>query len=163
MNPMLLQRWPILALLVSAALVGGAHAFETFGHLPPCAMCLAQREWHWGIMTIAAVALIARGEARWSAFVIGLAYLGSFAMAGWHVGVEQHWIEAQCEVTSGTLDNLSFDLNAKLELPQCDNPLWSMFGITMAGYNALISAAMALIGLTLAFAGEPVDEDLADG
>lgn len=94
-------RWPIVALLVSASLVAGAHAFETFGRMQPCAMCLAQREWHWGIVGLAIVALVfarSAAAARWTAFALGLAFLGSFAMAAWHVAVEHHWIAAQCEV-----------------------------------------------------------------
>jgi disulfide bond formation protein DsbB len=147
------SRWPLVALIVSAALLAGAHAFETFGHLAPCAMCLAQREWHWGIVAIALLALVTRKDARAGAFILALAYLGSVAMAAWHVAVEQHWLPAQCE--SGPAGSLVFDIHAKLELPRCDDPLWIMFGISMAGYNALISAGMALLSAIVALAPEP--------
>ena len=148
-------RWPIVALLVSGALLAGAHAFETFGHLQPCAMCLAQREWHWGVLGVAALAIIlVRGPvaARWVACALGLAFLGSFAMAAWHVAVEHHWIAAQCEV--GGLGDLTFNVNAELHAPSCDQIAWSMFGITMAGYNAIISLALALASFFVAFAPE---------
>jgi disulfide bond formation protein DsbB len=149
------SRWPLVALIVSAALLAGAHAFETFGHLAPCPMCLAQREWHWGIVAIALLALITRRDARVAAFVLALAYLGSFAMAGWHVAVEHHWVTATCEAGSGGA-SLVFDLNAKLEVPHCDTPAWILFGISMAGYNALISLAMAIASAVIAVA--PVRE-----
>ncbi|MBS0384172.1 MAG: disulfide bond formation protein B [Proteobacteria bacterium] len=144
------SRWPLAALVVSAALLAGAHAFETFGHLAPCPMCLAQREWHWGIVAIALLALIARRQARTVAFILALAYLGSFAMAAWHVAVEQHWVAAQCETGPG--GSLVFDLNAKLDIPHCDTPAWTMFGVSMAGYNALISLGMAVLSAVFAFA-----------
>ncbi len=146
-------RWPVVALLVSGALLAGAHAFETFGHLRPCAMCLAQREWHWGILAVAALALLfARGPvaARWAACALGLAFLGSFAMAAWHVAVEQHWVMAQCEV--GNLGDLTFDPNAEVHAPNCDVIAWQMFGISMAGFNALISVALALASFFVALA-----------
>jgi disulfide bond formation protein DsbB len=146
-------RWPLVALIVSAALLAGAHAFETFGHLAPCPMCLAQREWHWGIVAIALLALITRRDARVAAFVLALAYLGSFAMAGWHVAVEQHWVAATCE-TGPVGGSLVFDLNAKVEIPHCDTPAWIMLGISMAGYNALISLAMAIASALIAVAPE---------
>jgi disulfide bond formation protein DsbB len=152
MPDILRLRWPLVALIVSGALLAGAHAFETFGHLAPCPMCLAQREWHWGIVAIALLALITRRDARVAAFVLALGYLGSFAMAGWHVAVEQHWVAAQCEAGSG--GNLVFDLNAKVEIPHCDTPAWIMLGISMAGYNALISLAMAIASAAIAFAPE---------
>jgi disulfide bond formation protein DsbB len=119
-------------------------------------MCLAQREWHWGILGVAFVSfLVLRrrpGDARWIALVLALAFLGSFAMAADHVAVEHHWITAQCE--TGPVGNLHFDLNAPLDVPHCDTPAWMMFGISMAGYNALISLAAALIGFALALAPE---------
>ena len=104
------SRWPLVALFVSGALLAGAHAFETFGHMAPCPMCLSQREWHWGIVAIALAAMLARKDVREAAFILGLVYLGSFVMAAWHVGVEQHWIAASCEATPG--GSLVFDLNA---------------------------------------------------
>lgn len=146
------SRLSLLALLVSGALLAGAHAFETFGHMAPCPMCLAQREWHWGIVAIALAALIARKESRAVALILALAYLGSFAMAAWHVAVEQHWVTAQCETGPG--GSLVFDLNAKLDIPHCDTPAWTMFGISMAGYNALISAGMAVLSALAALAAE---------
>lgn len=146
-------RWPIVALMVSGALLAGAHAFETFGRLQPCAMCLAQREWHWGILGVAILALLfMRGPvaARWVAFALGLAFLGSFAMAAWHVAVEHHWIAAQCEV--GNLGDLAFNVNEELHAPSCDQIAWSMFGISMAGYNAIISIALSLASFVVALA-----------
>ena len=149
------SRWPLVSLSVSAALLAGAHAFESFGHMQPCAMCLAQREWHWGIVLIALVALVfarAAGASRWVAFVLGLAFLGSFVMAAWHVAVEHHWIAAQCEV--GALGDLTFDVNAELHMPNCDQIAWQMFGISMAGYNAIISFVVALASFFVAVAPE---------
>jgi len=145
-------RWPIAAFLVSGALLLGAHAFETFGHLQPCAMCLAQREWHWGILALALLAMAFARSTRWAAFALGLAFLGSTAMAAWHVAVEHHWIAAQCEVAP--LGNLTFNVNEELHAPSCDQIAWSMFGVTMAGYNALISLALALASFVVALAPE---------
>ena len=148
----LASRWPVVAVIVSAALLVGAHAFETFGHLAPCPMCLSQREWHWGIVAIALATLLTRKEARGAAFILALAYLGSFAMAAWHVAVEQHWVVAQCEASSG--GSLAFDVNARLDVPHCDAAAWTMLGISMAGYNALISLGMAVASAFVCFGSE---------
>lgn len=148
--------WPLVALLVSAALLAGAHAFETFGHMAPCVMCLQQREVHWWILGLAAAAFIAvRLRPNWArpaAFVLGLAFLVSVFFAGRHVAVEQHWIPAQCEAGKIDPNALRFDVHATITMPRCDVPAWSMFAITMAGYNALISLAMVTLSFVLAFA-----------
>lgn len=154
MLDLLRSRWPLAALIVSGALLAGAHAFETFGHLAPCPMCLAQREWHWGIVAIALIALLTRNEGRLVAFVLALAYLGSFAMAAWHVAVEQHWVTATCETMPGGGGSLVFDLNAQLNVPHCDTPAWTMLGISMAGYNALISLGMTVLSAFFALTAE---------
>ena len=39
-------------MLASAAMLATAHAFQTFGHLAPCTLCLKQREVYWVVLTI---------------------------------------------------------------------------------------------------------------
>lgn len=152
--------WPFLTLFVSGALLAGAHAFETFGDLAPCALCLKQREWHWGVVGVSVVALIVTrfrpAWTRWAIVVIGLVLLGASATALYHVGVEQGLWIAQCDVGGAidpgslSLDNLGDDLHP----PRCDEIAWQMFGISMAGYNAIISMLMALSSFYVAIAGK---------
>lgn len=147
--------WPAIALMVSAALLAGAHAFETFGHMAPCQMCLAQREWHWGIVALAIAAFLhirrRPEQARWAAFLIALAFIGSFAMAAKHTAVELHWIPETCEFEN--TGPISFRAPVG-PVVRCDTPQWNLFGLTMANYNALISLAMALLSGLIAFAPE---------
>lgn len=149
------SHWPLVALTVSGALLAGAHAFETFGHLAPCAMCLAQREWHWGIVVLAVIALVVLRrrpeEARWAAFLLALAFLGSFAMAAKHTAVEWHWLPETCEYQN--TGPISFRAPVG-PIIRCDTPQWNLFGLTMANYNALISLAMALLSAAIAFGPE---------
>lgn len=152
------SNWPIVALLGSGALLAGAHAFQTFGHLAPCVLCLKQREWHWAVIGVAAAALALRftpfARPRFAAFAIGLVLLGAGGMAAYHVAVEQHWIVARCEADLNLGAIQSFDPNATLVAPTCDTPAWVMFGISMAGYNALISLALALASFAVALMPE---------
>jgi len=150
--------WPLLAALASGAMLAAAHAFQRFGGLAPCPLCLDQRNWHWGVVATALVALLAvrlrPGLARWAAALIGVVLLGSFAQAAYHVAVEQHWVVAQCDVRAAAGQSLTFDVNAPLEIPRCDEIAWSMFGISMAGYNALISLLLAFASFAIAIAPE---------
>lgn len=149
--------WPLIAGAVSTALLAGAHAFERFGGLAPCPLCLDQREWHWGVLAAAVLGgVLLRFKPRWAgwvALVLGLIFLGSFAQAAFHVAVEQAWIIHQC-AADPNLDNLRFDINAVLVTPQCDQIAWSLFGVSMAGYNALFSLIMALASFAVASAPE---------
>jgi disulfide bond formation protein DsbB len=118
-------------------------------------MCLAQREWHWGVVALSIAALIMlRGEpglARGAALLIGIAFLGSFAMAAKHTAVELHWIPETCE--NQNFGPISFNAPTG-PIIRCDTPQWSLFGLTMANYNALISLGMALLSGLIAFAPE---------
>lgn len=144
-----------MALIASAAMLAAAHLyFQRFLGLQPCPLCLDQRNWHWGVVALSAVSAVAvrfkPGLARGTAVLIGLVLLGSFAQAAYHVAVEQHWVTAQCDARGAAEQDLSFDLGAPLQAPQCDRIAWSMFGVSMAGYNAIISLGLALISFAVA-------------
>jgi disulfide bond formation protein DsbB len=150
--------WPFVTFLASGALLAGAHAFERFGGFAPCALCLDQREWHWGVLAASALGVvIVRFFAKYAwaaALLIALVYVGATGMAAYHVAVEQHLVTAQCDaaITGG----LSFDVDTPLVVPRCDTPAWTMFGISMAGYNALISFFLMLASFVVAFSrGKP--------
>ncbi len=146
--------WPLLTLLGSGALLAGAHAFESFGGLKPCPLCMDQRHWHWGVVAVSLLGLLAvrtRPEwARLSAALVGLVLLGAAGMAAYHVAVEQHWVIAQCDARIDPNDIRPLDFGGTFEIPKCDQIAWSFLGISMAGYNAIISALMALASFAIA-------------
>jgi disulfide bond formation protein DsbB len=138
---------PILLFFMSAGTLGGAHAFEYWGGLQPCTLCLHQR-WPWWIAgALAIVAIIVIGNRRLHAAALSLAILTVWAGAGiaiYHVGVEQRWWEGPtaCSgaATPATLEELRAMVLAAPVI-RCDDIAWSLFGISMAGYNALLSLA----------------------
>lgn len=148
--------WPLLTALASGAMLAAAHAFERFGGLAPCPLCLDQRNWHWAVVGVSLAALIGLrwrpGLARWAAALIGLVLLGSAAQAAYHVAAEQHWIIAQCDARID-LDNITtLDGEGTFDVPRCDEIAWSLLGVSMAGYNALISLLLALASFAVALA-----------
>ena len=153
--------WPILTLLASSAMLATAILyFQGMQGLQPCALCLKQRDWHWGVVGVSVLALLVMrlrpAWTNWALVIIGLVLLGSAAMAGYHVAVEHKWVAAQCDV-GATIDasDLSLDnLGENLHPPRCDEIAWSLFGISMAGYNAIVSLLLALASFYVALAGK---------
>lgn len=147
-----------LLLLASAALLGGAFAFQYIGGLAPCILCWWQRYAHMATIVLAAVAVVASasGSSRAGWLLVGaagLALLAGAGIAAFHVGVEQHWWAgtAECGSTlgrAGGIDELRQRLLAQ-PIVRCDDVAWSLFGISMAGYNFLLSLALAAFGLTM--------------
>ena len=136
----------LLAAAGSAGLLLGALAFQYIGGLAPCVLCIWQRWPHLAALILAAVFLW-RGGSVW-AVLAGLAALSSAGIGVFHVGVEQGWWQglAQCRVNTlanvSTADLLNTDITVGAPAA-CDKVAWSMFGISMAGYNVISSTLIA--------------------
>ena len=155
----LLRHWPIFALVISAAMLATAHAFETFGGLAPCTLCLQQRDVYWTAMAIAAVTILATWTpARaWLSPLVAILLIGVFAagaaIAARHAGAEWKWWPgpATCSgggahgVSAAALANLMH--GAKVAPPRCDEASWRMLGLSMAGWNFLVSLGLAALSL----------------
>ena len=87
----------------------------------------------------------------------GLAFLVGAGIAGYQVGVELSWFESSCAtpITGTTVEKLRASLLAA-PVVRCDEVAWSLWGISMAGWNALLSLALGLAALYAAFMTERV-------
>lgn len=140
---------------IALALIVGALAFEYLDRLPPCEMCMWQRYPH------AAAACVGLGGAflvrtnrvprSWgSGFAIMAALLIALsgAIGVYHAGVEWHWWKGPQACTGQAFRSAgTLDLNAPIVF--CDHASWRLFGLSLAGYNALISLGVAAAGLVL--------------
>lgn len=147
--------WPFLTLAASAAMLAAAHLyFQRYLGLTPCPLCLDQRNWHWAVVAVSVVAAIAvrlnPKFVRWTILFIGLVLLGSAAQGAYHVAVEQHWVIAQCDARMAVGDIRPLDFDGSFVVPKCDEIAWSMWGISMAGWNALICLLLALASFVVA-------------
>ena len=159
----LTRYWPWLALLACAAMLGAAHAFETFGRLAPCELCLKERQVYWVTGGVAAVgSLLTLTPPRIRRVVCGVlavAFLFGAGLAGYHAGVELHFWPGPAACTGGNVQVSAADMarllnGGPIAVPACDKPAWVFLGLSMAGWNALIS-----LGLALASAGAATAPD----
>jgi disulfide bond formation protein DsbB len=135
----------LLLLVGPAALLGGAFAFQHLGGLYPCELCIWQRWPHAAALILAsAVLLLPRTARRGALALAALAVLVSAGIAVFHVGVEQGWWEGLSTCSAPAAVNGNF-LETVLAAPvvQCDKVAWSLAGLSMAGYNALLSLLIA--------------------
>lgn len=138
-------------LAASIAVLGGAFAFQYIGGLQPCVLCIYQR-YPYGVtilLSLGAVLIARRNpfHAQWHLYICALAFVIGAGIAVFHVGVEQHWWRGTDEcgaLSTGakTVEELEAMLK-KTPVVRCDQPQWSLFGVSMAGYNVLISLALA--------------------
>ena len=151
--PITRQTGLLIAGLISTALLGGALLFQYLGGLAPCSLCIWQRWPHLAVMILALAGL--RGiQPRLMLMLICLAGIISAGLGAYHAGVEWRlWSGPTGCTASLALDgNIAVITDQLLATPlvRCDEVAWSLFGLSMAGWNALISldiVAIALISL----------------
>jgi disulfide bond formation protein DsbB len=148
-----LDRWRLVALFASAAMLAIAHAFQTFGHMAPCELCLKQRTVYWvagGVALAATVLVRVPGGVRWrqlTCWLLAAIFLVGAGIAAYHAGVEwKFWPGPQSCTGGGTVDlkQLQDLLSGKLgRVVRCDEPAWVFLGLSMAGWNAIASLILA--------------------
>ncbi|MEO5866849.1 MAG: disulfide bond formation protein B [Sphingomonas sp.] len=146
----------LLALIVPVALLGGALAFQYIGGLYPCEMCWWQRYPHIAAIPLALLAFVVPGYHTRRVFVAlaALAVAVSGGIGVYHAGVEYHWWQGVTECTStisghgGSVDDMLARI-MKAPVVRCDEPQWTLFHISLAGFNALFSLGGAATVLAL--------------
>ena len=145
-----------LIAMVSAATLAGAWFFQLVDGLSPCPLCLDQRIPYYAAVPLAiVVALLAdkKSIARAGFFALALVLAIGCGLAIYHAGIEwkfwpgpQDCSGAVVQLNSGSL----LDQMNQTRVIRCDEAAWRLFGVSLAGYNALIAAALSLFALRMA-------------
>lgn len=142
----------LVAVAVPAALLAGAYGFQYIGGLFPCEMCWWQRYAHFAALAFGLIALLAP-RSRTPLVLAGAMLAVSALIGAYHAGVEYRWWDGFTACTSAVRFDGGDPLEAIMRSPtvRCDEVQWSLFGISMAGYNFLVSgvAAAAVLAMTL--------------
>jgi disulfide bond formation protein DsbB len=147
--------------LVALATIVGAWGFQIIGGYIPCELCYQERVPYYLGIPLALVALgstLYGGPAwltRGALLLTGLLFAWGTYLAGYHTGVEWHlWPgPTDCSGDTGTLATTGDLLNqiSNIRVARCDVVEWTMFGLSFAGWNTVISAGLTLAGLFGAF------------
>ena len=140
-------------LAASAAVLGTALISQYWGGLSPCELCLLQR-WPWAVaITVSLVALLVGGRPGlpWVALCLAAVFAVSVVFAFYHVGVEQKWFAGPTACTASTTGAMTLEQMKQqilgTEPVMCDRVQWSLFGLSLAGFNLLASLVMTAICL----------------
>jgi len=149
-----------LLLVGTAATVGGALLFQHVGGYIPCALCLEQRTPYYIAIPVALVALVSSligvRTAAVRVLLVALAVLMGWAavLGVFHAGVEWGWWAGPADCAAGAAVDLTGDLLSTLDSirpPSCTEAALRILGLSLAGWNAIIATALALIALRGAF------------
>jgi disulfide bond formation protein DsbB len=142
--------------VIALATLLGAWYFQFVLGYPPCPLCLQQRIPYYIVIPLALiVAIAARAGAPRRIVTAGLAVILVAVLCGaalgvYHAGVEWHFWPgpADCSGPVGDLSSggsLFEQLQNPIHIVRCDQAAWRLLGISLAGYNVLISLAMAAV------------------
>ena len=142
----------LLAALGSGALLGGAYYFQYVVGLPPCEMCYWQR-WPHMVAIVAGLAAFASFASPRLALVLLLTAIAALivtsALGVFHAGVEYRFWPGPQACSGNIPRGLSAEELKKAlfgaKMVRCDETAWSMWGISMAGWNAILSGGLAFV------------------
>jgi disulfide bond formation protein DsbB len=143
------------ALMIAAAslaILAAVWIFQALGY-QPCELCLTQRYAFYAAAPLAALTAFAasrsaHGLARAGFALLAAAFVASAALAAYHAGVEYHWWAGPTACTGGLTGSLDVnDLVKSLDsvkVVRCDEVQLRIAGLSLAGWNVLASAALAV-------------------
>jgi disulfide bond formation protein DsbB len=141
----------LIALLLPLALLGGALGSQYLGGLYPCEMCYWQRWPHGAAILLAALAFTAPAQSQRSRTLTLLAALAiaiSGAIGVYHAGVEAKIFEGFTTCTAIAHGNTTAELLKAIThapLIRCDQVQFRFLGISLAGWNAILSLSGAAL------------------
>jgi disulfide bond formation protein DsbB len=164
----LARKEPVAAAAVVVAAVGiaailGAYFFQFVIGLKPCPLCLEQRIAYYVSIPLAAMILLGLsvGSSRKVLILalgaIAVAMLYNAGLGVYHAGVEWHWWPGPQDC-SGVAPNFSgggslIEQMNKTRVVRCDEAAWRFLGLSLAGYNVLISLVLAAVAAWGVLAG----------
>ncbi|MEW6451833.1 disulfide bond formation protein B [Leptospira sp. severe_002] len=148
--------------VVGIAALCGAWFFQYVIGLPPCPLCLEQRVAYYVSIPLAAMILLGVSVGAkhkvlvLALFAIGAAMLWNAGLGVYHSGVEWHFWQGPQDC-SGTGSSLTaggslLDQMQTTRVVRCDEAAWRFLGLSLAGYNVLISLALAVVAISAAVA-----------
>ncbi|BBF94916.1 disulfide bond formation protein B [Blastochloris tepida] len=153
-SPPLAGAWAVLA--VGGGAIAFAWALELIAGLVPCSLCLTQRIPYYVALPLAAAVVaggwlrLPSGLLRAGAALVALAMLAATGIAAYHAGVEWGWWPGPADCSGGAIKPLGSvaDLMTQMQttkVVRCDEPALVVLGLSLAGWNALLSLALAAV------------------
>lgn len=141
---------------IAALTIAGAWFFQLVLGIVPCPLCLEQRYAYYVIVPLAILIAVAasRGASRHSLvagfLLLAVAALANAVLGTYHAGVEWGFWQGPTDCTGPMLKldaGSLLDSIKNVEVVRCDEVQWRFLGLSLAGYNVLISLAMAALAI----------------
>jgi disulfide bond formation protein DsbB len=141
----------VLIAAASIAILAAVWILQGMGYAP-CELCLTQRYAFYAAIPLALLTAFlagrsAHGPARAGFALLVLVFVASAALAAYHAGVEYHWWQGPTACTGGLGSLDVSDLVKSLDsvkVVRCDEVQLRIAGLSLAGWNVVASAVLAV-------------------
>ncbi len=152
------SRVALLILAAACAVLGGAFYFQYGVGILPCKLCLQERYAYYAAVPLGLLAIFLPGRfARLLLAILALAFLGNALLGAYHAGVEWHFWAGPDDCSGGTaIPTNAGSLLSQLETAKvisCSEAGWRFAGISLAGWNTMISLILASMAASVAVKG----------
>lgn len=137
--------------LICIGVLIAAYYMEHFMGVVPCQMCLYERNIFMGVAAFSFLSffLIPARFHSTALVILGFVFMGGALFAGYHVAIQQKWVELPAFCASNdfsALDSVDSLREQLLNTPlvRCDQVTWTLFGLSLAAYNAILSFVLAI-------------------
>jgi disulfide bond formation protein DsbB len=138
------QKSIFLILAVSAATIAGAFAFQFAGY-DPCHLCLMERWAYYAAIALSLILLFTKSGMKQGLYLLAMIMLASTIFGIYHAGVEWKWWAGPGSCTGGSALGGLPDLTKPVVM--CDEAAFRILGLSLAGWNAVISFMLAALAL----------------
>lgn len=144
-----------MIVILSAFVLLGAFFFQFVIGVPPCSLCYQQRYPYYAAILVALLACLMPDRIRRYAFwFLALIFFGGMILAAYHAGVEWGWWEgpttcSSIEPVPGSVDDLLSAFETTTQLPSCSEAGWRFLGLSLAGWNTLVSCGLLISTLLI--------------
>ncbi len=137
--------------LICIGILATGYTMEHVFGVLPCQMCLYERDIFMvvGAFSFLSFFLIPTRYHSSALIILGFIFMGGALFAGYHVAIQQHWVSLPAFCASNdfsALDSVESLREQMLKTPlvRCDQVTWSLFGLSLAAYNAILSFVLAI-------------------
>ncbi len=146
------QKMLAILLVICAVVVGTAYIMEYYFSVLGCPLCHYERDVFIGagVISVLSLALLPQRFQHYAILFLGFIFMGGALLASYHVAIQQHLVGLPSFCAShdfSAFDSIEALREQLLKTPfvRCDQVTWSLFGLSLAAYNTLISLCLALL------------------
>ena len=138
-------------ILICAIVLTMAYVMEHYFGILACKMCHYERNTFLAGGGIAMLCLfLPQPFQRHGILILGLIFMIGTLLAGYHVAIQNHWVDLPTFCASNdfsAFESVEALCEQLLQTPfvRCDQITWSLFGLSLAAYNALLSLLLTLL------------------